>query len=232
MMAIASDIQKLNPGDIVEMFVIDATNQGGGIVYFHPGVNELGNNLVWQGQEYQKYPIEASGFEKRANGSTPRPTIRLSNLLNALGALAGAYDDFVGARVTRRRTLVKYLDAVNFAAGNALADSTAAFPDEIFTVDRKANENKLFIEWELTAATDLHGVMLPRRQVIQNVCTVIYRSAECGYAGGPVADINDNATTISANDVCGKRLSSCKLRFGEFSPLPFGGFPGAGLLRG
>jgi len=43
-------------------------------------------------------------------------------------------------------------------------------------------------------------------------------------------DTNDQPTTIIASDVCGKRLSSCRARFG-FGELPFGGFPAAGLLR-
>ena len=40
-------------------------------------------------------------------------------------------------------------------------------------------------------------------------------------------DINNNPTT-EANDVCGKRYTSCTLRFPE-GDLPFGGFPGARL---
>ena len=36
-------------------------------------------------------------------------------------------------------------------------------------------------------------------------------------------------SSLFGQDVCGKKLSSCKLRFsGE---LPFGGFPGANLSR-
>lgn len=73
--------------------------------------------------------------------------------------------------------------------------------------------------------------MLPRRQCVQNVCPWQYRSAECGYTGGAVADKNDQATTDVAQDRCGKRLTSCRLRFGAFAELPFGGFPGCGLVR-
>jgi phage-related protein len=35
---------------------------------------------------------------------------------------------------------------------------------------------------------------------------------------------------IFNNDQCGKRLTSCRLRFG-LSTLPFGAFPGANLFR-
>ncbi|APC20854.1 hypothetical protein BME99_10860 [Pseudomonas protegens] len=49
--------------------------------------------------------------------------------------------------------------------------------------------------------------------------------------GGPVADENDIIVTDASKDKCGGRLSSCKLRFGENNPLPYGSFPAAGLLR-
>lgn len=231
-MTIASDIQKLNPGQLVEMFVLDATTISGSVLRWHAGVNELGNDVVWQGNTYTRFPVEASGFEKTGKGTLPRPVLRAANVTGLMGALARSLGDLVGAKVTRKRTFVKYLDAVNFPGGvNPTADPNVGFPDEIWVVDRKASENGVFIEFELAAAFDAAGVMLPRRQCIQNVCTWQYRSAECGYAGGPVADKNDVATSSSLFDACGKRLASCKMRFGAFSPLPFGGFPGVGLIR-
>jgi len=39
-------------------------------------------------------------------------------------------------------------------------------------------------------------------------------------------------TVDALNDVCGKRLSSCRKRFGENAQLPFGGFPGVGGFYG
>jgi len=34
-----------------------------------------------------------------------------------------------------------------------------------------------------------------------------------------------------AQDVCGKRVSSCEVRFGTNAELPFGGFPAAALIK-
>ncbi|EHM37547.1 hypothetical protein HMPREF0454_04721, partial [Hafnia alvei ATCC 51873] len=34
-----------------------------------------------------------------------------------------------------------------------------------------------------------------------------------------------------SQDKCGGLLSDCKKRFGENNPVPFGGFPGAALIR-
>jgi len=231
-MTIASDIQKLAPGTLVDLFELDATAIGGEVVRFHNGVNALGSDVVWQANTYTRFPIEASGFERSGSGSLPRPKLRVSNITGLVGALVRELQDLVGAKLIRRRTFAKYLDAVNFPGGvNPAADPNASFPDEIWNVERKSGENGLHVEFDLAAAFDVQGVQLPRRQCIQNVCTWRYRAAECGYAGGAVADINDVPTGGMASDQCGKRLASCKLRFGAYNPLPFGGFPGVGLVR-
>jgi lambda family phage minor tail protein L len=228
---ISADIQKASPGFLVEVFVIDLLPIGvDEQYYFHNGVNELGENLTWQGQIYTRFPIEAEGFEKSGTGQQPRPTLRVANISGLLGAVVRDNADLVRSKVTRKRTFLKYLDAVNFAAGNPTADENIYLPDEVWRIDRKSNQNAIFIEWELASDLDLTGVRLPARQCIQNVCPWVYRSAECGYSGGPVADINDAAVTLMASDICGKRLPSCQLRFPS-GVLPFGGFPSVGLIR-
>lgn len=112
-------------------------------------------------------------------------------------------------------------------AYTGVADPTAEFPLDIFYVERKVSENRAIVEFELAAASDVEGVLLPRRQVIANVCSWTYRSSECSYAGGAVAQADDTPTTNINLDVCGKRVSSCKLRFGALAELPYGGFPGS-----
>jgi lambda family phage minor tail protein L len=41
---------------------------------------------------------------------------------------------------------------------------------------------------------------------------------------------NDQSVATLAADVCGKRLSSCKARFGTTAELPFGSYPGVGTF--
>ncbi len=118
------------------------------------------------------------------------------------------------------------LEVYTLAPFNPTADPNQYLSRDVWVVDRKSSENRVFIEFELAAPIDVAGVMLPRRQVVANVCAWRYRSAECGYAGGPVADRDDNPTNNPALDACGKRLASCKLRFGQTGVLPYGGFPG------
>jgi lambda family phage minor tail protein L len=230
-MAIESDIQKASAGHLIEMFEIDLNSIGiAEQYYFHNGINEIGNNLVWQGQTYTRLPIEASGFEKNGSGQQPRPTLRVANIDGLIGAVAVANDDLIKAKFIRKRTFMKYLDAVNFVSGNPTADPNIHFDDEIWFIDRKSSSDQRLVEFELVSAFDLQGVQLPRRQCIQNVCTWRYRSAECSYAGAAIADKNDVPTSDINVDDCGKRLNSCRTRFGT-GQLPFGGFPSVGLIR-
>jgi len=229
---ITSEIQKLAPSAVIELFIVDATSLGGGVFRFHAGTNELSQNIIWQGNTYVKFPVKVTGFEITGKGSVPRPRMQVSNVLSAITAILLAYKDLQGAKVTRLRTLAKYLDASNFSGGtNPTADSTASFPDDVYYIDRKVSENRLLVEFELTSAFDLQGVQIPRRQIIANTCPFVYRSTECGYTGTNYFKSDDTATIEISQDVCGKRLSSCKARFGSSSELSYGGFPAANLVR-
>lgn len=228
---IAADIQSLTPSAEIELFEIDLTPFGDSIYRFHFGTNELQQNLVWAGETYMAWAGQSTGFDRSTSGQSPRPHIVLGNVFGTISALVIAYNDCVGAKVTRKRTLKKYLDAVNFPGGvNDSADPDAALPDDIFYINRKVSEDNTQVEFELSAAYDVTGVMLPRRQIVQNLCPWKYRGGECGYAGTDYFDAQDNPVATAGQDVCSKRLSGCKARFGEDSELPYGGFPGAGLI--
>lgn len=236
--AIASayeELAQIAPSAIVELFemTLDSTLHGSTDTYrWHNGANaNVTGNIVWNGNSYVRLPVQAEGFEYSNTGTLPRPTLTISNLdgtMTTLLLLVNATtpgNDLGGAQVKRIRTLKKYLD------GETAADPHAKFPDEIWYVDRKASESRNVVSFELASKFDLAGVMLPKRQLIANICQWQYRSAECGYTGTNYFDVNDVAVTTASNDKCGKRLSSCKKRFGETAELPFGSFPGVGLTQ-
>lgn len=212
---------------MIEMYILDATAIEGDIYHFTPH-DLYGQPIVWQGVTYNPYPIFASGFERKANSAMPRPTLMVSNSGGFMSAICRATDDLIGAKLTRIKTFKKYLDAANFGGVNPTANPNIEFPREIWLVDRRSGEMREAITFELAAPWDVNGVRLPRRIVVQGSCMWGYRSAECGYAGGPVATAADVATTNPLLDVCGKRVSSCKLRFGANAELPFGGYPSVG----
>jgi len=197
-----SELQSIAPSAIIELFELQLNTaiQGSNTIYrFHAGTNATGTNddVVWAGNTYQAFPIEAEGFEYSGNGQLPRPKIRVSNILGTITAIILA-TPLEGAKVTRIRTMARYLDAVNFEGGTnpyGTPDSTAEFPREVYYIDRKSAETRDVVEFELAAAVDLVGVRAPKRQCISNICQWVYRSAECSYTGPPVANENDQLLT-------------------------------------
>ena len=213
--AVYEDLSVLEPNAIIELFQLhlDATLHGSSdIYYFHNGVNAaVTGNVVWNGQSYVRLPLEATGFDYSSSGSLPRPKLAVSNIGSSITAillsvnLVTTGNDLGGAKVVRIRTLKKYLD------GESGADPHAKFPDEIWYVDRKSNENRAVVEFELASKFDLVGVMLPRRQIIANVCQWVYRGGECGYTGPPVADANDNYLQGSSNALLNDYLQKAEI---------------------
>lgn len=227
---ITADIQTLEPGAKVELFELDASNIAGGAALLFHGYQQAGI-ITWQGKQYTPWPITAEGFAKTSEGQQPAPKLSVGNVDGSISALCIQLDDMVGAKLTRHVTLGKYLDAVNFAGGNPTADASQEFPPEIWFIEQKTGETSEVVEFELMSALDFQGKMLPGRQIIANLCSFAYKGANCGYVPGAMFDANDQAVANPALDVCSKRLTGCKARFGATNVLNFGGFPAAGLIR-
>ena len=230
--SVYEELSKLAPSAIIELWSVHLSSDlhGSSDVYrFHNGCNaDINGNIVWDGNQYVRQPIQADGFEYSSGGQLPRPTLTISNADNTMTALlivvntTTAGNDLCGAEVRRIRTLKRFLD------GEAAADPNAQWPMEIWYVDRKSSENRNVVQFELASKLDLPNIKVPKRQLIGNICQWAYRSGECGYTGSNYWDANDNVESSLANDRCGKRVGSCKLRFGDNNPLPFGSFPSAG----
>ena len=80
-----SELQSINPGSVIELFVIELNTalHGSNTVYrFHNGANmNADGEVVWAGNSYLRFPIECTGFEFGSTGTLPRPTITISNIL-------------------------------------------------------------------------------------------------------------------------------------------------------
>ena len=134
------ELSKLAPSAIVELFELhlDSTLHGSSDIFrWHNGVNaDVTGNIAWNGNNYTRLPVKAEGFEYTNTGTLPRPTLTVANLSGSITALllevnlTTTGNDLAGAEVRRIRTLKTYLD------GEATADPNAAFPEEIWYVDR------------------------------------------------------------------------------------------------
>ncbi len=129
--AVVSNLQGIAPSAIIELFQLELNAAQHGVdetYYFHAGVNGTNQPIIWAGQEYMALPIEADGFAWNGQGTLPRPTLRVANILSTITALILTLPDGLeGAKVTRIRTLARYLDGANFPARRNLLTNTNLF---------------------------------------------------------------------------------------------------------
>lgn len=233
-----TQIQRQELGAIVDLYQLDATSVGDTeIRYFTNTVDEDGSVIQFDGITYTPVDFQAEGFEVSGQGGLPTPTIRISDVNRVFTGLANQFEDMIGAKLTRIRTFDKYLD------GRATADPNAIYSRDVFYIEQKTTENRLFIEWKLASAMDHEGRKLPNRVVLRDVCLWRYRTYNadtdsfiyptikpCPYTGTAYFD-EFNSPTTKANDRCSQELTGCKNRH-PGQPVPFGGFPGVGRIRG
>ena len=184
-----SDIQKVNPSSIIELFKLELkeglnyeTGNPDNVITtyrFHAGSNlDAYGDIVWNSETYQRFPVEASGFAFQ-RGQLPRPTITISNMGTpsmSLALLAAnrftAGNDLTVAKVTRIRTMARFVDAANFSGAInpfGTPDPDAEFPREVYYIDRKSAENRQVVQFELAAIFDMAGIRAPKRQCSRDV---------------------------------------------------------------
>ena len=191
-MTIKQDVRSSWHDAIVELFELDIsviTNNANDKFYFTSDIFPDGTKIIWKGQTYEPFPITATGFETTTRGTIPQPEFTVANVLGTLAPITSAFDDLIGGKIIRRRTLSKYLD-------NGISPNPSEeFPLDIYYIERKTSETSLSITWQLSNKIDLEGLQLPRRVITQNYCLWKYRSSECSYVGPPIADDRDRAIT-------------------------------------
>lgn len=221
------ELAKLEQDALLELWDIDLTGLTSrrgttGIVYrLHNGVNEIGNSVVWKGQTYTPYPIKGSDFGMKAKGTSNRPTLSISNLFGLVTGLVNEFDDCLGAIVTRRQVYADNLDPVNFKTGTNPKHNPDNEVIQNFVIEQVQSLTTQVVSFKLAIPTELDGLLLPARMMMANTCQFIYRSPECGYTGGAVANEKDQRVTDIRQDKCSKCLTGCKLRnnvrnFGAF----------------
>lgn len=249
-MPINTDLQKLEPGNRVRLYEVDGTKFGADVLRFHSdtlphtpaeiaaaGSDETklqAKPIWWQGKEYSAWPVQIEGLATASDGTSAQPKLSVANLDGSITSLCLTFDDMVQAKVTIHDTFAHYLDAKNFPDGNPEADPEQE-KLQVFYIDSKSAETNETVEFTLSSPMDLQGLMLPTRQ-IQSLCTWCmrgwYRTGNgCDYAGTRYFDDKGNPVSDPSLDKCSGLMSDCKKRFGDSSPLPFGGFPGSALIK-
>lgn len=244
---LSSDLQKLSVTGLVTLYELDATNLGAGVFRWHghisreewqiinPDATTVKSDIIWAGQTYSPMPIKSDGLEMRGDGKASTPSLALANnidgLQGAVSALCLQYDDFAGARLTVINTMAKYLDAANFTDGNPSANPNE-YREQVWFVEQKTSENASVVTFELSNPVDFEGAKIPSRDITSFCHWAVhgrYRGEECAYRGAAMFDAEGNPTDDPARDVCGARLTDCRIRNNEGR---YGGFPSSSLIKG
>ena len=157
-------------------FNVNSDKSNPTVYLFHSGVNMSNQNIVWQSNTYTKFPCKAEGFKYSGEGKLPRPTLTFSNILGTITSILQLtnqitpFSDLSGAKVTRRRTLARFLDEENFPSNSNPykvdnVDPSAEMPREIYFIERKIIENRDIVQFELISTFDLAGIGAPKKLV-------------------------------------------------------------------
>lgn len=247
-MTVLIESRRLNTTPVINLFELDLTLYGQGILRFIAGWNEsqTDGSVTFNGNKYYGSSIKADGFDWSGSGqpATPKLSISTTNMdgtpNNTLLSLINDYNNIQGCKVTRIRTYEKFLDGQS-GAGATIRN----FTKDIYIIDRKTQENKYVVEFELTSILDQTGNILPKNLVVASYCPwkPRYRNVDntgwvypigddaCPYNGTTMYKEDGTTTTNPLLERYSKRVETCcKPRFGATSVLPFGGFPGAGRV--
>ena len=184
---------------VYEVHLSDIGGPGEDKLFFHDGrngtsdiewyslINEKdfgsSNASHYRRVTYTALPMESEGWEVRGTGTLPRPTVRMANVNSYWSGYLTNFDDLVGAKVVRRRTLEKYLYHKEASAGDN--NPPVEFNRDVFYIDRKTTESASQVEFELASAFDVEGIKLPRRSIIAARCPWKYKDTSQGGCNWP-----------------------------------------------
>ena len=194
------ELQQTNPSAIIDLFELElveglhyATGNPLGIttVYrWHSGVaqNSQGE-LVFNSNTYSQMPIEAEGFDYKGSSqksSLPRPTLRISNLLSTVSTILAEingitpHNDLIGAKVTRFRTMAKFISSTN------LSGQTITY---VVTVQNVGGSNYFY----------LNGVYKPTLSLVEGN-TYRFVQSDSTNTGHPLILKNSSGSQLNIRD--------------------------------
>lgn len=199
----ARSLLDLQPTAILDLFLVypDRYNTPDIFYPIHNG-SSFKKGVVWQGVNYLPISMEIDGFEVSADGRVNRPRLKISNKDYYVTNLLRNNEDFKNAKIVRKRTFVKFLDDKNFDGGNPFGEANpgAELSSQEYIVSQKAQENKIYVELELTSPLDLENFEINSRRIMGKYCYWQYRGMGCQYRGVPLQTENgENFTDADGN---------------------------------
>ena len=174
--------QKLDTdgSEYIELFILEYVT-GSYAYFYNGGYEDLGaqtpvkmrDTVGGTIRDYVPVPIDIEGMKFESDGAIFRPTLTIANIAAVFSTNIGDmdYEELIGARVTKRTTLRKYLYDSN------TANPPIEFPIQKYNIDRIQQKNILNVVFELASPIDIQNVTVPTRQVIGGACPWQYQGA-------------------------------------------------------
>lgn len=176
----------------LEFFELEVGTGSNNVLYFHAGKNEQLQDITWDSNTYVALPLMMQGIEYKYDGPSARPSLTIANVESifksssifktqmADGTWGAKYDDgtditdtdfvlddLVGSKLTRRKTLEKYLTS----------SPVVEFRKDVYIIDRIEERTNAYVSFELASAFDLETVRIPGRVVVGKYCPWKYQGA-------------------------------------------------------
>ena len=104
---VARNLLDLQPTAVLEFFQLelkDPNTQKEEKFFFHGG-SLFSDTILWQQNQYFPIAVEAEGFEVLGDRRLPRPKLRVANTDFMITALLQKYNDFINAKIIRKKVL-------------------------------------------------------------------------------------------------------------------------------
>jgi hypothetical protein len=123
------------------------------------------------------------GIDHSSDGPSSRPTLTIPNInsvlknnsaldINSSASENFLIEDLLNKRLTRRKTLKKY---VGIGSASAEASGNFEFEKAVYVIDRIASKTSLSISVELASPFEMQGFIIPSRVVTSKYCPWEYK---------------------------------------------------------
>lgn len=158
-MTIQQEVVKPYTSPYVELFILDGTAIDPSLLFYF--TNSSDTPIQFGANTYQPFPIQGTGWAVTSN-QPPRPKLTISNVTKVVQPYVQNYNDLSQMKVTRIRTMQKFL------VGQPSADSNAHLPLELYYVNQMTRLAKDVIEFELVSFLEAPNAKLPAGQVLKD----------------------------------------------------------------
>jgi lambda family phage minor tail protein L len=232
------EVQKMRQDAKILLLEIDYTHlPGGTVIYLTDSVRDPSSVVAFNSNTYIPRRFALSGIDRKAGGSSGRPSLTIDNVDRYWWALVMNNNRLRNSKVIYSVVYRQHLD------DGSDPDTSQHIERHEFELWQMSQISRLDVTFKLSAPHDNEQVMFGN-QMLRNVCPRTYRvptettdefvdntsnpeKVDCPYVGTDYFTKDGTTTTDWSEDDCGQRPSDCTLRF-PAGPIPYRGFSGLG----